>query len=612
MNIEPPVEPSLRTGNRTLPVRPRPTQKEAKIGYMSRVAKENGFTTYQQLQMSLHRGNTQKYFDGFCEQLLLSKSERRALFGPSPRFWGPSELPPGMVPDDFNHRIVRWCPGCLANSGVIRGPWALKLYCACTSHGVLLCDRCPKCQRKQRLEYGEIRYCLCGFWLGAAPTPTASGPLLRLHEAINASIFGGDIPVSFPELDVAAWQRVIRYLGPFTENSPPTYSSGRISGLHRLATASTVITGAAHLLDQWPNNFNGLLASIQNRKEVAISVRRTFGRLYRVLYVNLSGDCFQFLRDAFEDYLLENWPGFVCKRNRLFKPATVANHPRLTITQAASLAGTAPSVVRHLLQATLIAGGEASLPSGRKTRAIHKRDVQRISALAKGGVTLEEAAHLLALPKCRVRELVASNVIVPSVSRTQRRASSWLIPKKQIDQFLCLPRKTQDDNCLISLRQIMKYWRLRKGESVGLVQALLKQELVAATASTSIRTLGELQLNSNEVQNWLSAWRMRTKDDLSISQAAEALGIKQEVAYALVRNGFLAVTLSGSLGRRVHHTALQEFRSSYVALVELARERRRSPKSLLAEIDAMPVCGPSVDGTRQYFFRRGDLQITKG
>jgi hypothetical protein len=83
------------------------------------------------------------------------------------------------------------------------------------------------------------------------------------------------------------------------------------------------------------------------------------------------------------------------------------------------------------------------------------------------------------------------------------------------------------------------------------------------------------------------------------------LGGKQQVAYALVHSGLINADLRQrpiQIGRE----ALESFQREYVSLAELAGTRRTSSRRMLLELEAVPVCGPGVDGCRQYFFRRLD------
>ena len=106
-----------------------------------------------------------------------------------------------------------------------------------------------------------------------------------------------------------------------------------------------------------------------------------------------------------------------------------------------------------------------------------------------------------------------------------------------------------------------------------------------------------------------------TGQTMSVKEAADKLGVKQQVAYEWVRRGLLrtvAGTTKAEAGSRITPEALDYFRKEYVTGVELAatvgsRSRRHSSPQLM-ELGLTPVSGPSVDGARQYLFRRADAE----
>jgi hypothetical protein len=99
---------------------------------------------------------------------------------------------------------------------------------------------------------------------------------------------------------------------------------------------------------------------------------------------------------------------------------------------------------------------------------------------------------------------------------------------------------------------------------------------------------------------------------MTIDQAAQRLGLKQQVAYDLAQRGLLATVKEQSKGRRVEPEELEVFRSTYISLAELSRHLQHGPKWVLQNIRAFPVTGPSVDGCRQYFFRRSEIAPLMG
>lgn len=298
---------SCKTDRYLLPLRPRPIQGEATVGFLMRVAKANGYEKLRLLQKAV------RTFEALCQGLGLSIAERNALWGPYPNYWGVNTFSKGLSAADFNHRLIRWCPLCLRESSYLRGQWMLKTSCVCSRHSVWLQDRCPDCGARQQLERADFEQCTCGAWLAEAqPIVIATKTLVGISQAIETSISGKAALAGFPPLSVQEWLRLIRYLGQFSETFQPA-KPGKIANLYQLEVASGLLLQVSWLLDPWPGHFHAVLQAIQRKSENPLSIRRTFGSMYRVLYTDLSEQCFQFLRNEFERYLHKNWLGVVCK-----------------------------------------------------------------------------------------------------------------------------------------------------------------------------------------------------------------------------------------------------------------------------------------------------------
>jgi hypothetical protein len=584
-----------------LPVRPRPIDGEATVGYLMRVARANGYETLRQL------GNTFRNFEGLCQALCLSAEERNTLFGPHPSFWGPSALSNGLTAIDFNHSQMRWCPLCLRESAHLRGPWLLKISCICNRHSIRLSEQCPRCGSTQRLERVNLEQCACGAWLAdTRGADRVDEPLVSLSRAIHAAMKGKSALAGFPAMSLPEWIRFIGYLGQYSETFQPA-KPGKIANLHQLDTATTLMHQVSRLLDGWPENFHALLSTLHRQTGSQSSISRTFGSFYRTLYTDLSGECFQFLRDAFEGYLHAHWSGIVNKRHRAFKIETIARHPRVTLKQAAKKAGVAPSTVRHFIRAEVIAGNQIELPCGRKMCSVDQQSFAEIAILAKGCVTLDQAAKQLVLPKSRVRELIADGILKPLVSRIHGNAAVWLIPKQQVQALFFTGTEAMHSPPTINVRYILKYWHLRDGEFITLVRALLGNQLEPVGKLTELMALGNIQLDEQQTWWWLAEMRYAGGASISVDETAQRLGLKQQVVYDLVKLGLLATIKDDLPGRRVTQGSIDVFQTSYISLSEYAKTMNRAPRWLLQTLSVRPISGPTIDGGRQYFFRRSDL-----
>lgn len=594
------------SGKRLLPVRPRPVSGEATTSYLIRVSGANGYQSPRQLSLALRETSRESLFDGFCTQLKLSESERGALFGPCLRYWGNFGIPMGFSISDFNLRYMRWCPACLVEATHLQGSWCLKLCCACARHSIMLCDECPHCGQRQSLERRVLDKCNCGASLASSIAQRVTPSLISLSAMLWESTMTDKTFPKFSKIDPGAFQRLIYSLGPLGDSSH-VIRSGKIAGLNQLEMAAKLMTSVAYTLDNWPVNFNSMLDEQLSGATTSMSIPRTFGRIYRVLYSDLRDPCFQSLRDAFEKYLYKNWWGLVCKRNRSISESTIAAHPRLTIKEAAVQAITQPAIVKQFLQVELIAGTEVILPSGRRARTICQDDIKRLSETANGCMTLCETAHRLKLPRSRVRELISAGVISPLVSRVKTKAAAWLIPFDQVEKLTLNTVNVGNELPTVPLKQILQSWRLRDQEFPALVVALQKRELVASHPSNTTLVVGELLLERGQVREWLDHYRIISGRDITVDRAAHVLGVKQQVAYQLVRNGMLIAKNCEKGGLRICPRSIESFQETYISLAALARSYGRSPKQLLRSIPISPECGPSIDGTRQYFFRKFDL-----
>jgi predicted HTH domain antitoxin len=596
------AEQLLADTTRALPVRPRPEPGEATMGYLARVAVANGHVSMARLHTTLRHPDLSAF--EFADQLLaLTKDECERLAGPVPRAWGQARMPVGTQTENFNGVLRRWCPVCLENKPVIRWEWTLKLMCVCVQHAVRLRDECPRCRQPQRWGSVSIDRCECGAALASEVGAEAPKSVI----AVCAALSGG-VPVDgpFSVLTATDWHRAIVYLGQLSAQ-PMAPRPGKIAGLHRLAVAAELVGSTAELLDQWPRGFVSLLSSIHQQALACPSIRRTFSPLYRVLYEELRSAAFEFMRDVFEEYLREHWWGVICKRNRHLKASTVDSHPRVTLNQAARASQLRPSVVRHLAQAELIPAAEVPLPSGRQARTVHFREVGWMKAAAGGAVSLCEAARLLALPERRLRELIAAGVVKPLISRQSSRSSAaWLISRAEVDRLQPTTARTTVSTG-VSLGDVLKYWRLRREQAEDLVRAIVDGRITSIFCGNALQPLGKARFDPAELHRWFDTHRTIRGADLSVDQAAKALGVKQQVGYALVRQGLLSAIENESQGLRVTEADIDEFQLTYVSLAEMARAARRSPRAMLETIGAKPICGPRIDGSRQYFFRRADL-----
>lgn len=595
-----------------LPVRPRPHPGEWAYGYLVRVAEANGYESPRALWRGLGPRRTGSS-SSVRYALRLSPAEWRFLSGPWPRFCRVEQvLAEGLAPSDYCHDHLRWCPHCLAEQRLLRARWVIKLCVACPEHGCYLRDTCAVCHQYQRPERAVLDRCLCGASLIGIPAERIAEDELRLQLAFQGAL-AGQAQEGAPSLSVAAWITLFHRVAALFDVERET-RSGQTPGLHRLDRAIVVNRQLASLLAAWPSGFHRCLGDLQRRAEPSFSLVRTFGRLYRWLYRDFEGDEFAFLREAFEDYLREHWWGLLCRRNRRLGTRTPGS--RKTAQAIAAAAGTTPARVRQLHLAGWVEADIAAQPSGRRVWSFPASQVEPLATLISDGLTLQDAAAYLRLSKHRVRELIATGMIKPLLSTEGHGAATWLISRHQLDDLgraysarQALVTKEEPPDC-VPLVQILKAWRLEAGAFAALLHALQSGVLTPiATRDVENNVLGGLLLPRREVQAWLAHWRESNGRGYSITDAAGILGIKAQVAYHLVRCGLLESTSSPlTQVRRVSRDGVAKFEARYISLVEIAKRSGTAPKQALLRLQIHPAAGPAIDGCRQYFYLRSDVE----
>lgn len=570
-----------------------------------RVASENGYDSmHRWIQRT--RMSSEPLHECIRQSLDLAAEHLVVLMGPLPQGFGAWPLPMGLDAIDFNNVRRRWCARCLVQAPVLRGQWEIKLACVCHQHRTWLTECCFQCSRFQRWGGTDFTRCECGASLSALHEEAAQDEAIDMSLCLSCETASLDRWPAFERLTLPMRHRFVRYLGLLVEGAMPP-KPGKVPNLHCLSVAKQYVVGAAKLLDDWPKRFECQLALLHQNAGPSPSLKETFGALYRVLYSELSDPAFQFARDAFEGYLRQHWWGLVGRRNRMLQARTVEEHPRLTLTAAADAANIGSAVARHLVQAEMLDAVTVTLGSGRRLTTVHQDAVAPLTALVGGAMTLKAAAEHAALPERRIRQLIKAGVLQPLVSRVHQRSAAWLIARKDLDR-MCIHVRNCVSGPSITLRAALKHWRLKEDEAVALLNAVLEGGLQAQSTHEDGVPIGLAVLARRDLRSWLIALRTANGSPMSIDEAAVLLGVKQQVAYDLVRAGLLVPSFIDAHGRKVSPSDLVDFEREFIALVRLAKAAKRSPKALLDALATRPVTGPCIDGARQYFYRRAEVE----
>lgn len=591
-----------------LPLRPKPHVGELLHAYLVRVSEAYGYASPR----PFCRAITRRYGAqpaNVLTALGLSATDTQRLQGPAPSYLAlRANLPRGLSADDFCRDVMRWCPDCVRSAPYIRAAWCIKDFCACIEHRTELLDHCPRCGRTQKLQRATILRCECGFVLSRSQARLARPEVLGIQDEL-ANALRGCRAATFPRLALSDWLRLLRFVAT-TASSKKT---GCLAGLQRVQTATALSLRAAALLHDWPNGFHQMLDRKRETMKQSFSLQKTFGRLYRWLYVDLNTPPFRFLRDAFEEYLTLRWQGPICGRNRRVQARVGRRYT--SIDRLAKDADASPGIVKQLCACNRLDAAKVTHPSGRTSWSISEAEAPTVATLMRDGINLREAAAYLGLPRRRMRELLDTGTVLPVIRAGRALAPVWVLSKAQLDTLIqecaarALPKFSADSDSVVTIGTILRAWRLSVGEFPALLQAVRHDEIRCFASAPDDFCLGRLIFDRVSARRWHMQWQSKRSARISIDAAARLLGVKQEVAYHLVKVKALGSDMlqSGRSFTRIPIAAIETFRKTYVSLAQVARNRKTSSRAALASINVRPAMGPTIDGCRQYFFLRSDL-----
>jgi hypothetical protein len=318
-------------------ITPKPEKDEGFISYLLRLTEANGYDTpswilslsgidYMELQWKFT-------FVFSCSEGLkkLAKLTGNTLSDLTGLLYLPAPSPKHTTCDvDYNfygaflnRSVIRphcpkVCVQCLAESGYCRRVWDCSLVTVCPIHECLLIDTCPKCKKRLRAIRNRMTVCACGCdWSELQPD------LRREHEiAASRRIYQlcGLLPLDHPSkerlnpLQSLALQEFVVVLAFIAGlESELSWATGRPSKSIKLRNDDlhTHITKAYQVFENWPHNFHQFLDK-KSKGDVRFNPRdgkldtalkEEFGALFKRLYGDLQGSQFDFLREAFAQYV---------------------------------------------------------------------------------------------------------------------------------------------------------------------------------------------------------------------------------------------------------------------------------------------------------------------
>lgn len=525
---------------------------------------------------------------------------------------------------------VRCCPECLIEHRYWRFEWEHILYVVCHHHRRRMHDRCPSCMSKLIWERSELLRCRCGSaicdWHLA---PVASDEEVELCSHIATALaekhggMTGDVRSDFypvlSSLSLRDLETLIVTFGAYGERLKDIARSGprrfaEIDDAHKLVRV------AADMLMDWPQRFNAVLRELGGYDQPDAQTHepsREFQNFVRVIRNRFNTTGLAFVVTAYRNFIFENWYGVLNRRQKWMDDERLDAQRYITAGIACTMLGTSRRHVRQLMDQNILRGYVTRTPNQREFIVVERDSLANAKALLDDHIPLASAAKLLGLPKGRVCELVVAGLL-PEIKQLFTPDRICRFSRNEIAAFIkrlsAGKREPSEEEELISATTVLKTHLASAEEFCSLVRSILAREIATIKVSSSTQGFADLTFARVEFYKWRSKLRLNDEcPKVTVVKAADRLGVKQEVAYHLVRTGLLP-SLTTLFGKRICRLVclddIEAFEALYVSASYIASIEKISARAMVKNFQAngiFPIVGPSIDGCRQYFFRRKDV-----
>lgn len=490
---------------------------------------------------------------------------------------------------------ARWCSACLSEqeprwrAAWVRGP------ALCATHQCWLEDACPACGREGNWRSLRLLRCRCAADLSSSTISPWSDEVRALLTVRSDTSDEGWVG-----LTVDSRWRVAKLLGALDQHGLRGKPLKRATAAGVEVERRLVTVGATLMLGA-PRSIADLLVRIRS---VPIAGR-----------AQLAAEAFPGLLPMLRNRLDERGSAWLMQQVRRFTAGSLELGTPVVWRQRATgsnscaravgeLLGVGPDRVGSLASTLGVAHAGRVTRSGRRMIIVAPSAVGQMRARLADGLSMSAAADQFGLSRPRLEKLLQAGRIDRAGRGVSREQLSRLVTRVAEN---ARGAKGRLQSSMLSLAEAMRLL-IPSARTVDFIDALVGGAVPVIAASKHVVGFRDLHIDREAAR---SALRPVPGPEglLSVPQAAAALGLKQEVAYHLVRTGLLRCARR-TAGRRaasfIDPAELERFRTAFQPLAAIAARERIGNRAALAWAKAVGLelaSGPAVDGGRQYFVR---------
>lgn len=596
----------------TLPVRLQPYRDEGPQGYLLRLAESNLLNTNELKTIGIAFDYDILLSNGVLVDKTIDPDLHRYIAYTSELWLSETRV--------WNVQYARFCPQCLNEHGYWKAEWELNFYDVCHHHQVWLVDQCSSCGNKLNWQRNQLGRCNCGSILNAEQSKQCPVNMVHIASFISTKILQQDsevLPEVLRKTDIEQTQRLIRYLGNYMSLAAGK-NPLKMRQAGDLNHSWPVTTLAAEVIADWPNAFHHALTQLekQNRADGRPSLNEVFGQAYHYVFKALKEKPFEELRHQFELWINAAWKGGIAKRNKRLTSTLMKEAAWVPASVACDFLGISHQRLDLLIREGAIVGETHISEKGRKFVMVRRDNLQQVKDHLFGLIDMTTAGQLLGLQKRRMRQLL--NLVFADAKKLgSSPGAPWAVSRLEVNRLLELSIDLKyvsipDEGC-VSLGHVLRYWAWSNEDIASLILSVKTNEIISTNLLDTVPGIAAWNFKESELKNWKLKNQNGMGTWLTITQVAKILGVKEQVAYELVRLGYLQSEVMPKQikrGTRIRRSTIDTFNQQYIFATKIAEAMGCSPQKVINHLTRFkkhPVSGPAVDGARQVLYKREEV-----
>lgn len=528
-------------------------------------------------------------------------------------------------------RYPKLCPECLQETAYARKFWDLAPITTCPKHRCLLIDECPGCGKRLSWCRSKVGCCRCEFDWREYTSPAVEDLELRVTERIHLlckqSIYHtyrecSEVPNPLLDLDLKQFLSAVFFVASQFKGRIDTKGKHLAPSI-RNAELHTLLCKAWPVFEDWPHNYFSFLdwrrAQVGQAKAV-YGLRKDFTEYKSALYKQLGAKPLDFMRRAFEEYLVTKWDGGYTTHLKRLNETGRHDSRYASRREAKELLKISVVSVDNLISA----GSLKAIVSRKRRSRLILIDRQSLLAFKREldhSLYLKQVEGQLGLSHKRILELVDCQLLKPLRGPTVDRCSDWRFSGEDIKGLLHLIKGKLKPSASTAQKDLVCFlMALRRLSRVNVslgqfVRDILDGEIAPCRESKK-PGLASFLFSKRQLADYAGRHRrLQLGEVFNATEAAKYLKVTKDVIYFLVKAGILQSQdrMGGFYSDLlVSKGDLEYFESAYFLTAKVAPQLGTVSVHLIKLLIArgvQPISGPKTDGGRQYVFRKADLGI---